>query len=54
MYQHGGVCTLKNWLVVNTVTTAEVCVGVGCVSWLCVSQEWFVLCGVSVLWGYVL
>jgi len=54
MYQHRGVCTLKNWLVRNSVTTAGVCVGAGCVSWLCVSQEWFVLYGVSVLRGYVL
>jgi hypothetical protein len=45
MYQHGGCVYVKNCLVRNTVTTAGVCVGAGCVRWLCVSQGGFVLWG---------
>lgn len=35
-----GCCDNSRWVV-------GVCVGVGCVSWLCGSQEGFVLVGVS-------
>ena len=40
----------------STVTTGVVgvCVVAGCVSWLCVCGVWYVLFGVSGLWGYVL
>jgi hypothetical protein len=54
MYQHPPLCNCGDYMFRNTVTTAGVCVGAGCVSWLCVSQEWYVLYGVSVLRGYVL
>jgi len=47
MYQHRVVVYVKNWLSRNTVTTAGVCVGAGCVSWLCVSQGGYVVVGVS-------
>lgn len=56
MYQGHPPIYMMYYVFRITVTTGVVgvCVVAGCVSWLCVCQEWYVLYGVSVLRGYVL